>query len=215
MKGNLWKRAAGVLLAAALVCTSVPFTARADGRAESKLTNIATDCRIDVPSSEGSRTPEMMVDGDTGTMWVNNGADWPCTVEFALPAGNTKCVKKVVLKFESVAGRSMDVSLKYALNGVTSDLVAVEGSGQTAPLDEGYVYEFATPQAMSHLYVTLTNPLTDGAQGQFWPAVAEAEIYVDEGAEEEIVLENLAVSKAVRISMEDSVNAQADRKSVV
>ncbi len=212
MKGNLWKRAAGVLLAAALVCTSVPFTARADGRAESKLTNIATDCRIDVPSSEGSRTPEMMVDGDTGTMWVNNGADWPCTVEFALPAGNTKCVKKVVLKFESVAGRSMDVSLKYALNGVTSDLVAVEGSGQTAPLDEGYVYEFATPQAMSHLYVTLTNPLTDGAQGQFWPAVAEAEIYVDEGAEEEIVLENLAVSKAVRISMEDSVNAQADKK---
>ena len=74
----------------------------------------------------------------------------------------------------------MDVKMKYALNGVVSDLADVPGSEKTATLSEGYEFVFDVPQAMSHLYVTLDRPLTDGAAGQFWPAVTEAEIYIDD-----------------------------------
>ena len=98
-------------------------------QAESGLSNIAADCKISVPSEEGANVKENMVDGNPSSLWVNNGANWPCTVTFALPKANTKCVKKIVLKFESGhTPWSMDVSLKYALNNVTSDLVSVPGS---------------------------------------------------------------------------------------
>ena len=70
----------------------------------------------------------------------------------------------------------MDVSLKYALNNVTSDLVGVPGSTKTAKFDDGYTFEFENAQAMTHLYVELSNPKNNGATGGFWPAIAEAEI---------------------------------------
>ena len=178
------------------------------------LENIIEGCTITPPSSESGHPVEHMYDGNRNTMWVNSGGDWPCTLEFALPAANTKCVKKVVLQFENVSGRSMDVSLQYALNGVTSDLITVEGSARTAALDEGYTFEFETPQAMSHLYVTLNNPLTDGQPGLFWPAIAEAEIYIDNGAEEEVVLENIAATRRSRVTLEDSVNTPENQNAV-
>lgn len=212
MKQKLWKRAAGILLACLMVFTAIPATALADGEAAGSLENIAADCEIIVPSEQGGRPASNMVDGDTNTMWINNGGDWPCTVEFALPAANTKCVKKVVLKFESHSNRSMDVKLQYALNGVVSDLVDVPGSEKTATLSEGYEFAFDTPQAMSHLYVTLNRPLTDGAAGLFWPAITEAEIYIDQGAEEVVELENIAVSRG-EVSLEASVNASAEKKN--
>lgn len=179
------------------------------------LTNVASEATFTVPSSQGSSTPDKMVDGNPSTLWINNGANWPCTVEIQLPAANTKCVKKVVLKFESHADRSMDVSLKYALNGVTSDLIAVDGSEKTAILSEGYEYVFESPQAMSHLYVTLANPLTGGAAGQFWPAIAEVEVYVDNGVEEVVNLENIAATRQQQVTMEESVNESADKYRVV
>lgn len=183
--------------------TQEPDPQPADG-----LQNIAADCTISVPSAE--QPAGNMVDGKASTMWVNNGASWPCTAEFALPAANTKCVKKVVLKFENETNRSMDVSLKYALNGVTSDLITVEGSEKKAVLSEGYEFVFEQPQAMSHLYVTLDNPLTGGAAGQFWPAIAEAEIYIDNGAEEEVILENLAKT----VSLLEGVNTEENRAAI-
>ena len=51
-------------------------------QAETQLVNIADSCQITVPSSEGSRGPENMVDGDPSTLWVNNGAKWPCDIQF-------------------------------------------------------------------------------------------------------------------------------------
>lgn len=76
--------------------------------------------------------------------------------------------EKVVLKFESGhTPWSMDVSLKYALNNVTSDLVSVPGSAKTAKFDDGYTFEFENAQAMTHLYVELSNPKNNGATGCF------------------------------------------------
>lgn len=210
-KRKQWKRMVSLAMAFLLMFTILPADMPEARAAEETLENITKDCVITPPSTEAANPLENMYDGNTGTQWVNNGADWPCTVEFALPASNTKCVKKVVLKFENQSSRSMDVSLKYALNGVTSDLISVEGSQQTATLADGYTYVFETPQAMSHLYVTLDNPLTNGAAGQFWPAIAEAEIYIDNGAEEEIVLENIAATRKSRVKLEDSVNTEENQ----
>ena len=163
------KKTLSVLLASLMVFTAVPLYAsgtvkaapqqaakvqvqEVQTQAESGLSNIAADCEITVPSAEAGKGKENLVDGNTSTLWVNNGADWPCTLTFALPKANTKCVKKVVLKFESgFTARSVDVSLKYALNNVTSDLVSVPGSAKTASFDDGYTFEFENAQAMTHL----------------------------------------------------------------
>ena len=125
MKG---KKVLSVLLASMMALTAVPIgnigamaapvqeaqvqEQEVQTQAESGLSNIAADCEITVPSEEGANVKENLVDGNPSTLWVNNGANWPCTVTFALPKTNTKCVKKVVLKFESGhTPWSMDVSL--------------------------------------------------------------------------------------------------------
>ena len=212
MRTSFLKRTVSFLLAAMLIITAVPITAQAQGDADSSidLENIAPECNIKVPSEQSSNPVSNMVDGDPSSMWVNEGSLWPCTLQFQLPADNTKCVKKIAVKFERVENRSMDVSLSYALNGVLSDLIPVEGSSKTAALTEGYEYIFDTPQAMSHLFITLANPNPQ----TLWPAVAEVEIYVDNGAEEEIILENLAQTRAVQIAMEESVNTQENKQNV-
>lgn len=214
MKKFFWKRAANLLLAALLVLSAIPVTAFAEENSSGKLRDIAGECEITPPSSEGANGPEKMVDGRQDTMWINNGGNWPCTIEFALPAANTKSVKKVAIQFENHTNRSMDVTLQYALNNVTSDPVSVEGSQKTAVLSEGYEYVFQEAQSMSHLYVTLDSPLTDGAAGLFWPAIAEIQIFVDEGSQEVIELENLAVSRAMRLSMEESVDSSSAKGNV-
>ena len=210
MKGKFWKRSISLLIMLLLIVASVPLQAAAE--TAGKLVNIAKNCTITVPSEQSGKPASNLVDGDASTLWVNNGGDWPCQIEFALPKDNTKCVKKVVLKFESGhTPWSMDVALKYALNNVTSDLVDVEGSHKTAAFDEGYTFEFTQPQAMSHLYVVLSNPKNNGAAGAFWPALAEAEIYIDEGAEEEVVLENIAHTRAKSVTLDASVNASSEK----
>lgn len=211
MKTNVTKRLASFFMAVLLALGAVPVTAFAEGDAGENLRDIAGDCEINPPSSESGKGPDQMTDGNPSTMWVNNGGDWPCMVEFVLPADNTKRVKKVSMQFEKHSNRSMDVKLQYALNNVTTDLISVEGSEKTAVLSEGYEYVFDEAKSMSHLYVTLDNPLTDGAAGQFWPAIAEIQIFVDEGAGEVIELENL-VSKAVRLTMDGSVDASEDKR---
>lgn len=228
MKG---KKVLSVLLASVMMFTAVPVGSigamaapvqnaqvqeqKVKTQAESGLSNIAADCEISVPSEEGANVKENMVDGNPSSLWVNNGANWPCTVTFALPKANTKCVKKVVLKFESGhTPWSMDVSLKYALNNVTSDLVSVPGSAKTAKFDDGYTFEFENAQAMTHLYVELSNPKNNGATGTFWPAIAEAEVYIDNGAEETVELENIAATRKQSLTLKSEVNASADKAKI-
>lgn len=130
-----------------------------------------------------------------------------CTAE-----GKHEMCEKIVLKFESGhTPWSVDVSLKYALNNVTSDLVSVPGSAKTAKFDDGYTFEFENACAMTHLYVELSNPKNNGATGGFWPAIAEAEIYIDNGAEETVELENIAATRKQSLTLKSEVNASADK----
>lgn len=170
--------------------------------------NVASECTVTVPSAGGEYPASNMMDGNENTIWVAASGDWPSTVELALPAANTKCVKKIAVKLEpGHTAWSVDIGLKYALNGVKDTLIPVSGSEKTTPYDDGYVYVFDTPQAMSHLYITLSNPKGGG----FWPAIAEVEIYVDKDAEEVVELENIAVTRKPQITLEDSVNGSEDK----
>lgn len=210
------RRAAGFCLAALLTFTSVPLPALAEGEGapENRLVNIASDCKITAP---GTNEPtENMVDGDAGTKWSADSYNWPSTVEFKLPEANTKSVRKVAVKFEHDAAypdRMVDIELKYAKNSVTSDLAKADEKQGHALMDD-YVYEFPVPQGMTHLYVTIANPMAGEETGLFWPAIAEVEIYIDEDVEEEVELINLASTRAKQVVLETSVNTEQNQKSV-
>lgn len=181
-----------------------------------KLTNIAGECTPAVPSEQSGKPASNLIDGNPSTLWVNNGGEWPCTVEFRLPPANTKCVKKVNVQLE--AGHSdwgMDVNLSYALNNVTSDPIAVPDSAKTIGFDDGYTYTFEVPQAMTHLYLTLSNPTNAGAPGAFWPAMAEVEIYVDEDAEEIVDLVNIASTLKPDVTVAEEASGAASPQKLV
>lgn len=94
MKG---KKVLSVLLASVMMFTAVPAGSigamaapvqnaqvqeqKVKTQAESGLSNIAADCEISVPSEEGANVKENLVDGNPSSLWVNNGANWPYTVE--------------------------------------------------------------------------------------------------------------------------------------
>ena len=161
-----------------------------------KLVNIASETTPTVPSSEGGKGPENLIDGDDATLWVNNGATWPTTVELKLPADNTKKIKKVVVKFEKThPDWSVTVKLQHALNGVTSDLIE-DNTTEGHHFDQDYEYTFSEPLAMSHLFVTLDQPKAGDAAGQYWPAIAEIEVWAEDDAEN-VELSNIASRAAI------------------
>ena len=180
-----------------LVLSSLPFTAFAQAedatqaQADVKLINIADQCTIDAPASEGGHGPENLVDGDTSTLWVRNGGEWPTEVVLQLPPALGKPVKKVVVKFEQGhSAWSVDMNLSYALNNVTSDYIAADAEANHS-FDDDYAFTFDTATYASHVKLALSNPKNAGAAGAFWPAMAEVEVWVEDNTPEE-ELENIA-----------------------
>ena len=106
MKKKRYKKLQSVLacvFAFVLLVTSVqtPTLSAAEKKERAaKLVNLAPESEITVPSSEGSKVKENLVDGDDNSLWVQNGETWPSKVEFKLPSDNTKKIKKVIVKFE-------------------------------------------------------------------------------------------------------------------
>lgn len=50
--------------------------------------------------------------------------------------------------------------------------------------------------------------------GAFWPAIAEAEVYIDNGAEETVELENIAATRKQSLTLKSEVNASADKAKI-
>lgn len=165
-------------------------------QAETQLVNIADSCQITVPSSEGSRGPENMVDGDPSTLWVNNGAKWPCDIQFAIPAEITSPIKKVTVTFES--GHSawgVDVSLAHVVNSVVD--APIEDAASTVNYDDGFEYTFDQAISASHINLSLSNPTNNGAAGAFWPAIAEVEIWTEQEKDDTGETINVAPSAVI------------------
>lgn len=164
---------------------------------QTRLVNIASLCEITAPANESGRGTENLTDGDLSTLYVTNGAKWPCTIEFKLPSDNTRKIKKVAVKFEEGhSAWSVDVRLSHVINSVIEDPI-LDLKSADVNYDDGFEYTFQDGILPSHLQVELSNPKNAGAAGAFWPAAAEIEIW----AEEEIPQAGDLINVASRASV--------------
>lgn len=172
------------------------------------------------PEEHEGHAASNLKDGDPGTIWVGNGSTWPATATLTFPSA--KPVKKVVVKFEQVddsVNRAVDVKLKSS-GADAGDLEDVAGSERKShSFYRDYVYEFETPQPLRRICAEIGNPTAKGAAGQFWPGLAEFEIYADGS----VLVETVTVScdkDEITVGEEITLRAavepdDADNKSVI
>ena len=175
---NTKKRIFSVILALSIIASLLlPAAPALTASAAQKLVNVALNGTA--TTEDGSYADHVIanvIDGDYNTNWQTQGV-WPSTAVVQLDMGRT--ISEVVVKLggDENASRTVKVTVEYAQNGVTSDLIAF--GSQTVTLSGDMEARFALPQAVSatHFFVTLSEPKQNGAQGQFWPCVSEIEIY--------------------------------------
>ena len=171
---NLKKRALSILL---VLCAIVGLLPAAPASAAEKLVNVAL--LGTASTADGAYADHVIgnvIDGDPGTNWQTEGV-WPSTAVVQLDMGRSISEVAVKLGGDDNAARTVNVTVEYAQNGVTSDLIAF--GSQTVTLSGEKVARITLPQAVSatHFYVTLSDPKQNGAAGSFWPCVSEIEIY--------------------------------------
>ena len=101
---------------------------------------------------------------------------------------------------------SVDLGGRRIIKKKTSDLIEdnrVEGHH----FNDVYEYTFAEPLAMSHLFVTLDNPKDGAAAGQYWPAVAEIEVWAEDDTQ------NVELSNVAGTATITSVGGDAGNKA--
>lgn len=145
-----------------------------------RLINVADQAEITAPQAQSGRPTSNMVDGDLSTMWVKDNGGFPCDVVFAFSRNLT--VKRIELDFErstEYPNRAVTVKLAKNQNGITADPETIREPVQHK-LGETLVYENTDGTTLDRLEITLSEPKADydtGAQGLFWPAIAEVRIY--------------------------------------
>ena len=170
-----WKKR--VLSGIMALCIIAGLLPAAPALAAEELVNVAL--LGTASTTDGSYSTNVIgnvIDGDVTTNWQTQGV-WPSTAVVQLDMGRT--ISEVVVKLggDDMASRSVTVTVEYAQNGVTSDLIAF--GSQSVTLTGDMTARFTVPQAVSatHFYVTLSDPKQGNAVGQFWPCVSEIEIY--------------------------------------
>ena len=159
---------AGLLAPAAPVLTA---------RAAEQLVNVALLGTATTEDGEyGSNVIGNVIDGDPSTNWQTRGV-WPSTAVVQLDMGRS--ISEVVVKLggDDMASRTVNVTVQYAQNGVTSDLIAFGSQTVTLTGSMEARFTLAQPVSATHFYVTLSDPMQNGAAGAFWPCVSEIEIY--------------------------------------
>ena len=147
------------------------------------LMNVTGQCTITTLSDTNDKPKTNLYDGNYTTLWGQNNA-FPGEVTFVLPQKGEK-LKTVILSFEPNK-TAWGVTVTLTADGTQVDQQVV------ASFDDKYVYTFETAQEVSSLKVGLSNPTNDGAAGAFWPALAEAEIWVEPKPVDLSTLTNLA-----------------------
>ena len=172
-----------VILALCTIAGLLPAAPAMTASAAEKLVNVAP--LGTATTADGSYSTYVIgnvIDGDPSTDWQTQGV-WPSTAVVQLDMGRSICEVAVKLGGDDMASRAVTVTVEYAQNGVTSDLIAF--GSQTVTLTGDKEARFALPQAVSatHFYVTLSDPKQNGAPGAFWPSVSEIEIYEKQDAQ--------------------------------
>ena len=168
--------------------------------AKTEEVNIAPDAEVEVEDEDKlyGGVKEHINDGDDSTYWSYPNNQWPTSI--CLKLAQISSVNKVVVKLGSADWAdkvAVDVEIKYARNGITSDLqtFGVKKTAQT--LGSDIVFESDIPVDASHVYVELSNPQrVSGYDGDvtLWPTVREVEVY--EEREEQLSKYNNIVGQA-------------------
>ena len=174
---NLKKRLFSALLALSILVGLFPAGSPLTAEAAEKKVNVALDGTATTEDgSYSTNVIENVIDGDETTNWQTQGV-WPSTAVVQLDMGRT--ISEVVVKLggDDNASRSVTVTVEYAQNGITSDLIAFGSQTVTLTGDMEAVFTLDQPVSATHFFVTLSDPMDGGATGSFWPCVSEIEIY--------------------------------------
>lgn len=171
------KRMLSIMLALCILAGLLPAAPVLTADAAEKLVNVALNGTAS--TNDGYHNNDVVanvIDGDPNTNWQTEGK-WPSTAVVQLDMGRS--ISEVVVKLggDDNASRTVKVTVEYAQNGVTSDLIAF--GSQTVTLTGTKEARFVVDQSVSatHFFVTLDEPKQNGQAVTFWPCVAEIEIY--------------------------------------
>jgi len=145
--------------------------------AAQKLVNVAPEGTA--ATSDGEYQDHVIgnvIDGDPDTNWQTPGV-WPATAAVQLDMGRSISEVAVRLGGDDNAARTVTVTVEYAQNSVTSDLIPIGSKTVTLTGDKLALFALPQPVSATHFFVTLSDPRQNGAAGQFWPCVSEIEIY--------------------------------------
>ena len=175
---NLKKRIlSAVVVLSTILGLLLPAAPALNASAAQKPVNVAL--KGTATTSDGEYLDHVIgnvIDGSLETNWQTPGT-WPATAAVQLDMGRTVSEVAVILGGDDDASRTVTVTVEYAQNGVTSDLIAI--GSKTVTLTGSMEARFSLPQAVSatHFFVTLSDPRQNGAAGQFWPCISEIEVY--------------------------------------
>ena len=175
---QIWKkRILSIMLALSILAGLLPAAPVMTASAAEELVNVALNGTATTEDgSYGTHVIDNVIDGDPSTNWQTQGV-WPSTAVVQLDMGRS--ISEVVVKLggDDDASRTVNVTVEYAQNGVTSDLIAF--GSQTVTLTGTKEARFSVDQSVSatHFFVTLSDPKQNGQAVTFWPCVSEIEIY--------------------------------------
>lgn len=153
-------------------------------------TNVAPKATFTVDSNDGGKGA--LNDENHSTDWQYQKSfkdieNQSITIKAKLETGSMINEVKIFLGSADWNDTQVDVEVKYAQNGITSDMIAF-GNKQTAVLGSEVTIKQEQAVSASDVYVTISNPqfLPGATHNEFtlWPSVNEVEIY----AMEDVVL---------------------------
>lgn len=171
-----------LILAFSMFVSVLSFAPVYDASAKTELVNVALNEGVKATTEDGENTNgnhviANVIDGDATTSWQTKGV-WPATAVIELDMGRT--IEQVVVELgedgDNSTGNTCLVTIQYAQNGVTSDLIPF--GSYRMNVDSTYTFKADTPKSATHIYVTLSDPQNaSGAAASFWPSVQEIGVY--------------------------------------
>jgi len=176
---NIHKKVLSLILAISMI-TSLFIAQTAEFSAKEQLVNVALEAtaNADREDTNYGGLKINMNDGDDSTMWTYPEVKFPARAW--LEYEGSKNIQKVVVKLAKAQDPStVDVTVKVAKNGITTELVPFGETKTNQPLGSEVVFEVSEPIQASHVFVELSNPTQNGSTENitFWPNIAELETY--------------------------------------
>ena len=201
------------ILASCMVISAFAGIAPQKAEAKTTLVNVAVDGKASTESGQnGEHVIGNINDGDPKTSWQTPGT-WPATAVIQLDKGRS--ISKVAVELgedgDNSTGRTALVTVKYAQNGITTDLVEFGTKRMTVDSKEEFIAD--VPKSATHIYVTLSDPKNqDGSQGTFWPSVQEVEVFEEQ---EEKVSDYNNIANQAKITTDGNENQSEGSANLV